>query len=593
MEAQANEERDPECNSLHQLLLKRNRPLSSTTLAMVGTKVSIHELRMINENDIFKHEWRSRSTVQVLQYIFLKWTVAFLIGLLTGIIAILSNLAVENIAGYLMGFIFLAGVNFFLTLIAAVVCVCFAPTAAGQGIPEIKAYLNGGGLDNYRIKWRWLRYFNNDRDHRDIITCGASGVCAAFRAPVGGVLFALEEGGLIMFDESGVTVSYHVMDSIPVAVIGVIGGVLGSLYNYLLHKVLRLYNLKNELFTFGMAVPSGLFLPIILMDLKGLPFLEANPEPRMRNITVGELADVKAPVVTLNGVEKVGRIVDVLTNTTHNGFPLVDEGVIPPVGFAIGATKLQGIVLTSESSSCFSTQEEVRDGKIEEVAVTKDEMEMYIDLHSLTNRTPYTVMESMSVAKALVLFKQVGLRHMLIVPQYQAAGVSPVMEILTRSHSSKVARDDLCFPKKGDSPWVQWSYKCIIKNKCIWAVSESSDCSSTWRKLLKHRLVASPMEKHITGDDPNTFLWFDNWHPLGPLTDAYRPRIVHNSGSNLNAKVSSIIKDGTWVRAARTERSHQMPLAWHKLVWSPKCIAKHSFILWLAIKGLVEGLQSY
>ena len=54
----------------------------------------------INENDIFKHEWRSRSTVQVLQYIFLKWTVAFLIGLLTGIIAILINLAVENIAGY-------------------------------------------------------------------------------------------------------------------------------------------------------------------------------------------------------------------------------------------------------------------------------------------------------------------------------------------------------------------------------------------------------------------------------------------------------------------------------------------------------------
>ena len=83
----------------------------------------------------------------------------------------------------------------------------------------------------------------------------------------------------------------------------------------------------------------------IILDLKGLPFLEANPEPWMRNITVGELADVKAPVVTLNGVEKVGRIVDVLTNTTHNGFPLVDEGVIPPVGFAIGATELHGIIL--------------------------------------------------------------------------------------------------------------------------------------------------------------------------------------------------------------------------------------------------------
>jgi chloride channel 7 len=36
----------------------------------------------------------------VLQYIFLKWLLAFFVGLLTGIIATLINLAVENISGY-------------------------------------------------------------------------------------------------------------------------------------------------------------------------------------------------------------------------------------------------------------------------------------------------------------------------------------------------------------------------------------------------------------------------------------------------------------------------------------------------------------
>ena len=42
-----------------------------------------------------------------------------------------------------MGFLFFAGTNFLLTLLAAVLCVFFAPTAAGPGILEIKAYLNG------------------------------------------------------------------------------------------------------------------------------------------------------------------------------------------------------------------------------------------------------------------------------------------------------------------------------------------------------------------------------------------------------------------------------------------------------------------
>lgn len=47
-----------------------------------------------------------------------------------------------------MGFIYMAGANFLLTLVAAVLCVCFAPTAAGPGIPEIKAYLNGVDTPN-------------------------------------------------------------------------------------------------------------------------------------------------------------------------------------------------------------------------------------------------------------------------------------------------------------------------------------------------------------------------------------------------------------------------------------------------------------
>lgn len=49
---------------------------------------------------------------------------------------------------YLTGFLYFTGINFVLTFVAAILCVCFAPTAAGPGIPEIKAYLNGVDTPN-------------------------------------------------------------------------------------------------------------------------------------------------------------------------------------------------------------------------------------------------------------------------------------------------------------------------------------------------------------------------------------------------------------------------------------------------------------
>ncbi|KAM3296116.1 hypothetical protein ACQJBY_038454 [Aegilops geniculata] len=727
-------------SSLEKPLLKRSNTLTSSHLAMVGAKVShIESLDYeIIENDLFKHDWRSRSNVEVLQYIFLKWSLAFLVGLLTGVIASLINLAIENISGlkmlhmvhlvrekrYWAGFFYFSGFNFVLTFVAAVLCVVFAPTAAGPGIPEIKAYLNGvdtpnmfgapqlivkiigsicavssgldlgkegplvhigaclanllsqGGSGRFRLRWRWLRYFNNDRDRRDLITCGASsGVCAAFRSPVGGVLFALEEvatwwrsallwrtffstatvvvvlrgfievcrggrcglfgeGGLIIFDVSDVTVRYRLGDLLLVTLVGVIGGVLGALYNHALHMVLRLYNLINDkgrmaklalalavcvftsaglyvlpfavpctpcdpafgaacpatgrsgnfkqfncpagqyndlatllhatnvdatrnifstgtpgefrldslliffaiycvlgLFTFGIAVPSGLFLPIILMgaaygrivalvlqstvaasidhglyavlgaaalmsgsmrmtvslcvifleltnnllllpmtmfvlliaktvgdafnpsiyeiilDLKGLPFLEPKPEPWMKDLTVGELAAAKPRTISLQVVEKVSTVLEVLRNTGHNGFPVVDRP-------RPGLSELHGLVLRShlvavlrkrwflaekrrteewEARERFSSVELAdKNCKIDDLELTPEELEMYIDLHPFTNTTPYTVVETMSVAKAVVLFRSVALRHMLIMPKYQGPEISPLVGILTR-----------------------------------------------------------------------------------------------------------------------------------------------------------------
>ncbi|KAL2530482.1 Chloride channel protein CLC-d [Forsythia ovata] len=300
-----------------------------------GTTVESLDYEVI-ENYAYREEQAKRGKLYTGYSVAVKWFFALLTGIGTGLAAVFINISVENFAGwkysltfniiqksYLAGFLVYMLINLALVLSSVYIITNFAPAAAGSGIPEIKGYLNGidthgillfrtligkifgsigsvggglalgkegplvhtgaciasllgqGGSTKYHLSSRWLQVFRSERDRRDLVTCGcAAGVAAAFRAPVGGVLFALEEvtswwrsqlmwrvfftsaivavvvrtamgwcksgkcghfgsGGFIIWDISGGQEDYSFQELLPMAVIGVIGGLLGALFNQL------------------------------------------------------------------------------------------------------------------------------------------------------------------------------------------------------------------------------------------------------------------------------------------------------------------------------------------------------------------------
>lgn len=138
----------------------------------------------------------------------------------------------DGTAGYLFRYLFYVGWAVLFALLAASLVRMFAPYACGSGIPEIKTILSGFIIRGYLGKWTLLikavgimlavasglslgkegpmvhmaccigniisymfpKYGKNEAKKREILSAAsAAGVSVAFGAPIGGVLFSLEE----------------------------------------------------------------------------------------------------------------------------------------------------------------------------------------------------------------------------------------------------------------------------------------------------------------------------------------------------------------------------------------------------------------
>ncbi|KAK0574237.1 hypothetical protein LWI29_020168 [Acer saccharum] len=94
--------------------------------------------------------------------------------------------------------------------------------------------------------------------------------------------------------------------------------------------------------------------------------------------------------------------------------------------------------------------------------------------------------------------------------------------------------------------WSSWIKAYHLKCSNLWEAKAPYTCSWNWRKLLHLRPIVRPLIQYFIGNGSSTSLWFDNWHPDGPLRLKWSLRVVYDSGLPINAAVNAIVLGDSW-----------------------------------------------
>ncbi|RVX22123.1 Chloride channel protein CLC-d [Vitis vinifera] len=189
--------------------------------------------------------------------------------------------------------------------------------------------------------------------------------------------------------------------------------------------------------------------------LRGIPLLESRPKYQMRKMTAKEACGNKK-VVYFPRVVKVADVVSILRSNEHNGFPVIDHtrnGESLVIGLMLrshllvllqskvdfqhsplpsdprgGGKPIRQCTWNSRHNFTeFAKPVSSKGISIDDIHLSSDDLEMYIDLAPFLNPSPYVVPEDMSLSKVYNLFRQLGLRHILVVPR-----ASRVIGLITR-----------------------------------------------------------------------------------------------------------------------------------------------------------------
>jgi chloride channel 7 len=188
------------------------------------------------------------------------------------------------------------------------------------------------------------------------------------------------------------------------------------------------------------------------VELKCVPFVEPDPPNAMDGMLTGEI--MTQNVVMVNEVATVKEIFEVLTSTTHNGFPVVSNN-----GSKYRGTIIRNhlIVLLRRQMWSGSEQEilagtaspkpllELEDfaSSLESKNMSIDDMrgeilnieQIYpnaaIDLRPYMNPAAIFVMPECPITRCFTLFRGMGIRHLPVVDDSVVVGIISRKELMT------------------------------------------------------------------------------------------------------------------------------------------------------------------
>ncbi|GKC32155.1 RNA-directed DNA polymerase, eukaryota, reverse transcriptase zinc-binding domain protein [Tanacetum coccineum] len=182
-----------------------------------------------------------------------------------------------------------------------------------------------------------------------------------------------------------------------------------------------------------------------------------------------------------------------------------------------------------------------------------------------------------------------------------------------------------------DYIWVRWVNLYWLKGKSLWSIVADNHTPWCWKQILSLRDLIRGFVRTKIGNGKTCNIWFDVWHDRGPLCSVIDQRAIVRTNLSLSAKVNDFVCNSVWTwpngwlyefgevlnihvptfnndlddkvvwfnKKGKEKffsmnedwkgiRRNAPKVIWYKHVWFSLCVPRHSFILWMALKGKLK-----